>query len=150
MEYHRVMIKKNQAALKSGAGGSRARAAVPSQVLRPGDAEEDHVTSRVVDMGVLADEGRGMTKLVHRWQGPAWILEAAGYDNFFIELSESQKRSIVHSSFIISYYHPEHQRDEVAQDLLVMLEEKELSGTDIDYIPQPQREPEPEPTALKA
>lgn len=51
-------------------------------------------------------QGRKTTKLGHRWHGPALVVESAGYDNWLVEMTETRTRSIVHSSFLVSYYYP--------------------------------------------
>lgn len=65
--------------------------------------------------------GRRVTKLVHRWQGPAAVVESAGFDNFLVGM-ERQVRGYLHSSSMVNADYPEPLLDALTDDLDTQLE----------------------------
>ncbi|KAE8885628.1 hypothetical protein PF005_g11621 [Phytophthora fragariae] len=77
--------------------------------------------------------GAKATKFVHRWMGPARIIEAAGYDNFLLQREDrSGTREVViaHVSFLTSYHYPEPLLERAAEDIDAQLEYEAQGGED--------------------
>ncbi|KAE8901998.1 hypothetical protein PF005_g9683 [Phytophthora fragariae] len=72
--------------------------------------------------------GAKATKFVHRWMGPARIVEAAGYDNFLLQREDkggAPELIIAHVSFLVSYHSPEPLLERAAEDIDAQLEYEE-------------------------
>ncbi|KAE9022939.1 hypothetical protein PR001_g13031 [Phytophthora rubi] len=85
--------------------------------------------------------GAKATKFVHRWMGPARIIEAAGYDNFLLQREDrSGTREVViaHVSFLTSYHYPEPLLERAAEDIDAQLE-YEAQGGEETMARRPQR-----------
>ncbi|GMF35976.1 unnamed protein product [Phytophthora lilii] len=59
--------------------------------------------------------GRGVTKLAHRWVGPARITDDAGFDNWRVEFHDTGESLVTHCSFLTSYHCPEGMLEEIAR-----------------------------------
>ncbi|KAE9295160.1 hypothetical protein PR003_g24087 [Phytophthora rubi] len=77
--------------------------------------------------------GAKATKFVHRWMGPARIVEAAGYDNFLLRREDkggAPELIIAHVSFLVSYHSPEPLLERAAADIDAQLEYEEQGRKD--------------------
>lgn len=72
--------------------------------------------------------GKGTTKLVHRWVGPARVERDAGYDNWSVERLDNGEHLITHVSFMTSYHCPESQKEAILQQALEDFETDEHTG----------------------
>lgn len=72
----------------------------PSRGLQPCDEKKEHIPARIVGVGFPAAKRPWGDETSASLARTTWVLEPAGYDNFLVEFCETQKRSIVHSSFI--------------------------------------------------
>ncbi|POM61781.1 Retrovirus-related Pol Polyprotein [Phytophthora palmivora] len=72
--------------------------------------------------------GAGATKLVHRWVGPAKILEDAGFDNFRLLRLDTRAEVIAHCSFLVSYFYPTHLLGDVAEQIMEELADEERAS----------------------
>ncbi|KAE8985265.1 hypothetical protein PR001_g22938 [Phytophthora rubi] len=77
--------------------------------------------------------GAKATKFVHRWMGPARIIEAAGYDNFLLQREDKSGAPevvIAHVSFLASYHYPTSLLEQAAKDIDAQLEYEAQGGED--------------------
>ncbi|KAF4037825.1 hypothetical protein GN244_ATG10075 [Phytophthora infestans] len=75
-------------------------------------------------------KGPGITKFGHRWRGPGKIVEAAGYDNYLVQMLESGHELVIHCSFLLSYYYPTHLLEEMAEDMAINLRDEAIAAAD--------------------
>jgi hypothetical protein len=76
--------------------------------------------------------GPGVMKFGHRWRGPAKIIEAAGYDNYRVQMMESGDELVTHCSFLLSYYYPNNLLEEMAKDIALDLREEAIAAADVN------------------
>ncbi|KAE9292058.1 hypothetical protein PR003_g24861, partial [Phytophthora rubi] len=127
-DYHRTLVRKMAAATeaaKEALSKDQARRAryYDRQVRR-------HSEFQVGDkVWVLRPpKGKGITKLAHKWVGPARIEADAGFDNWEVLRDDTDERVIAHCSFLVKCSCPSSSLGVIAERVLRDLVEEDTAA----------------------
>ncbi|KAE8968833.1 hypothetical protein PR002_g27624 [Phytophthora rubi] len=127
-DYHRTLVRKMAAATeaaKKALSKDQARRAryYDRQVRR-------HSEFQVGDkVWVLRPpKGKGITKLAHKWVGPARIEADAGFDNWEVLRDDTDERVIAHCSFLVKCSCPSSSLGVIAERVLRDLVEEDTAA----------------------
>ncbi|KAE9178650.1 hypothetical protein PF002_g28021 [Phytophthora fragariae] len=131
-DYHRTLVRKMAAATeaaKKALSKDQARRAryYDRQVRR-------HSEFQVGDkVWVLRPpKGKGITKLAHKWVGPARIEADAGFDNWEVLRDDTDERVIAHCSFLVKCSCPSSSLGVIAERVLRDLVEEDTAAEGVD------------------
>ncbi|KAE8962060.1 hypothetical protein PR001_g29833 [Phytophthora rubi] len=131
-DYHRTLVRKMAAATeaaKKALSKDQARRAryYDRQVRR-------HSEFQVGDkVWVLRPpKGKGITKLAHKWVGPARIEADAGFDNWEVLRDDTDERVVAHCSFLVKCSCPSSSLGVIAERVLRDLVEEDTAAEGVD------------------
>ena len=92
----------------------------------------------------LVARGRGISKLKHRWRGPARLVEEVGFDNWRVFCAWDGQDRLVHSSACVPYYADDKVLAAAAQDVDVEAEfDEDPMYAPLAGAPEPEAAPVP-------
>ncbi|KAE9060003.1 hypothetical protein PF005_g30378 [Phytophthora fragariae] len=77
-------------------------------------------------------KGKGITKLAHKWVGPARIEADAGFDNWEVLRDDTDERVVAHCSFLVKYSCPSSSLGVIAERVLRDLVEEDTAAEGVD------------------
>ncbi|KAE9083211.1 hypothetical protein PF007_g21991 [Phytophthora fragariae] len=131
-DYHRALVKKmalaTEAAKKALSKDQARRARYYDRQVRR------HSEFQVGDkVWVLRPpKGKGITKLAHKWVGPARIEADAGFDNWEVLRDDTDERVIAHCSFLVKCSCPSRSLGVIAERVLRDLVEEATAAEGVD------------------
>ncbi|ETP18695.1 hypothetical protein F441_07115 [Phytophthora nicotianae CJ01A1] len=139
--YHRRLVSNMEKATRA------ARAAIARDQVRRERYYNKRVrqatTFKVRDLVwvLRPPRGQGVTKLAHRWVGPAKIVQSAGFDNWEVVREDNGERMVVPCSFLVSSRCSSNSLGVVADRILAELAAKEDETEERDGGTTMQQEP---------
>ncbi|ETP51979.1 hypothetical protein F442_02952 [Phytophthora nicotianae P10297] len=127
-DYHRDLVKHMRVATETAR-----RAAAQNQARREKYYNQRTRATTQFKVGDVVwilrpPKGRGVTKLAHRWVGPAKVVEDVGYDNWKLVRHDTGDTFVTHCSFLTSYHCPEGLLDDIARQTVAELDEEDGGG----------------------
>ncbi|KAE8984245.1 hypothetical protein PR002_g23004 [Phytophthora rubi] len=77
-------------------------------------------------------KGKGITKLAHKWVGPARIEADAGFDNWEVLRDDTDERVVAHCSFLVKCSCPSSSLGVIAERVLRDLVEEDTAAEGVD------------------